>query len=63
MRRHTPSASSQGWAWPAQAVWQITAWASGKVIWEVKESYEGEYTFWEEQDLSKGQAWYVIGNP
>ena len=42
---------------------KVAAWASGKVFWEVKESYEDEYTWWEEQDLSKGQAWYVMGNP
>ncbi|MBK8258845.1 MAG: hypothetical protein IPK82_40075 [Polyangiaceae bacterium] len=41
---------------------KVAAWASGKVIWEVKESYEGEFTLWEEQDFSKGQSWYLLGN-
>ena len=41
---------------------KFVAWASGKVVWEVKESYEGELTFWEEVDFSRGQAWYILGN-
>jgi len=42
---------------------KFAAWASGKVIWEVKESYENELTWWEEIDFCKGQFWYLMGNP
>jgi len=37
-----------------------SAWASGKFIWEVKESYEDEYTLWEEKDLWESRNAYVM---
>jgi hypothetical protein len=37
-----------------------SAWASGKFIWEVKESYEDEYTLWEDKDLWESGNGYVM---
>jgi hypothetical protein len=37
-----------------------SAWASGKFIWEVKEAYEDEYTWWEEKDLWESDNAYVM---
>jgi type VI secretion system secreted protein VgrG len=42
---------------------KFSAWASGKVFWEIKESYDGEYTFWEEHDFLEGKRWYLMGSP
>lgn len=39
---------------------EYAAWASVKVFWEVKESYEGEYTFWEDFDFLKSPDVYLI---
>ena len=39
---------------------KYAAWASGKVFWEIKESYEGEHTFWEDIDLLKSPDVYVL---
>ncbi len=37
-----------------------SAWASGKFVWEVKESYEDEYTLWEEKDLWESGKGYLV---
>ncbi len=39
---------------------QYSVYASGKFIWEIKESYEGEYTFWEDTDFLKSGDHYVL---
>ncbi len=39
---------------------EYSVWASGKFFWELKESYEGEYIFWSEQDLLKTGNKYVL---
>jgi type VI secretion system secreted protein VgrG len=39
---------------------KYAAWASGKFYWEIKESYEGEYTFWEDIDFLKTSEKYVL---
>lgn len=39
---------------------KYAAWASGKVFWEIKESYEGEHTFWEDIDLLKSPDVYIL---
>jgi len=39
---------------------KYAAWASGKIIWEIKESYEGEHTFWEDIDFLKSPDIYVL---
>jgi len=39
---------------------QWSAWASGKFIWEIKESYEDEYTWWEETDLRESNKMYIM---
>lgn len=38
-----------------------SAWASGKFVWEVKETYEDEYTLWEEMDLWESGKGYILG--
>jgi hypothetical protein len=38
-----------------------SAWASGKFVWEVKETYEDEYTLWEEMDLWESGKAYLLG--
>ena len=39
---------------------EYSAFASGKVIWEIRESYGGEYTFWEDIDLLKSDDHYIF---
>ncbi|MCX4241534.1 hypothetical protein [Paraliomyxa miuraensis] len=39
---------------------ECAVWASGKFIWELKEGYEGEFKWWEEQDLLKTGNKYVL---
>ena len=34
----------------------------GKFVWELKESYEGEYVFWGEQDLLTTGSKYVLSS-
>lgn len=41
---------------------EVAAWASGKFIWEVKESYENEFLWWAEQDLLKTGNKYVLSS-
>lgn len=41
---------------------KAAAWASGKFIWEIKESYEGEFQFWQERDLLSTGNKYVLTN-
>lgn len=41
---------------------QYAAWASGKFLWEIKESYDGEYTFWDDSDLLQSGDHYVLKN-
>jgi pimeloyl-ACP methyl ester carboxylesterase len=48
-------------SWGACACkFKYCAWASGKVIWEVKESVEGEYTFWKETEFGKTDDWHIL---
>lgn len=39
---------------------EYSAWASVKVFWEVKESYEGEFTLWEDTDCLKTPDVYLM---
>lgn len=39
---------------------EYAAWASVKVFWEVKESYEGEYTLWEDTDCLQTPDVYLM---
>ncbi|MFO0588859.1 MAG: type VI secretion system tip protein TssI/VgrG [Polyangiaceae bacterium] len=39
---------------------KYAAWASGKVFFEIKESYDGEHTFWDDIDLLKSPDVYVL---
>ncbi len=41
---------------------EYSAFASGKIIWEIKESHAGEYTFWEDIDLLKSSDVYILKN-
>jgi type VI secretion system secreted protein VgrG len=41
---------------------QYSAYATGKVIWEIKESYGGEYMFWDDIDMLKSPDIYVLKN-
>jgi type VI secretion system secreted protein VgrG len=41
---------------------QYSAFASGKVVWEIKESYGGEYMFWDDIDMLKSPDVYVLKN-
>lgn len=41
---------------------EMAAWASGKFIWEVKESYEREFVWWTERDLLSTGSKYILTN-
>jgi hypothetical protein len=44
----------------AECKFEYSFYASGKFFWEVKESYEGEYKFWDEFDLLKSPDIYIL---
>jgi hypothetical protein len=41
---------------------EYSAFASGKFIWELKETRAGEYTFWEDTDLLASDEKYLVRN-